>query len=108
MQVIYPKTGESRPTTWALYQLRPRNAQLPVTETAAAVDEKIDQLQFRLRLQRDEFDSTYPGAQKALDDIKNNEQQLRDLREKAKRLATRKPALPGTNLAARAEVKVGT
>ena len=85
-------SNEPRATIWGLYQLGPRDAHSPVPESLADVEEKIDQTQFSVRMLRDAFDQQYPGAKQKLDEINGVERQLRDLRDKAKQLAARKPA----------------
>jgi len=104
LQASYAKNGNMRQTSMTLYRLQPRQVRPPAPESVAALEEKTDQLQFRVKTLRDDFETKYPNAQKALDEIKDNEQQLRELREKIKRLAVRKPVTPSSNLAARTEV----
>jgi hypothetical protein len=87
LQVQFPKTNETRQTTWVLYRLGLRGASSEGMKTVTGLDEQIDQLQFRLRLQRDDFAAHYPEAQQALTAIKEIEQQLQELRAKAKAFA---------------------
>ena len=90
LQVQFPKSNETRQTTWVLYRLELRAAGDNGTNTVTGLEEEIDQLQFRLRLQRDNFAANYPEAQVALAAIKDNEQKLQELNAKAKPLAPAK------------------
>ncbi|MCG3146765.1 MAG: hypothetical protein PCFJNLEI_00199 [Verrucomicrobiae bacterium] len=105
LQTSFGKTGEVRVSAMRLYQLQARPPGMPSGESLAALEEKADQLEFQMKVLRADFATAYPGAQKSLDEIRNSEQQLRELREKIKRQAGRKPPAPATNLAGRAELR---
>jgi uncharacterized coiled-coil DUF342 family protein len=56
------------------------------------VEEKIDQLQFKAKTMRAEFDERYPGAQERWNEVTDVEKKLRDAQDQLKKLATKKPA----------------
>ena len=88
-QVGFTKDDELRPVAWTLYRLQPRTKNPPVPDSLADVDEKIDRLQFRVRVARTDFDDKFPGARQKWDEITDQEKQLRELRDKAKQLQAR-------------------
>jgi hypothetical protein len=71
-----------RHTPWLLYKVTPRAKAAPVTGTLA---EQISALESRLRSAQTEFDRRHPGAQQALDNIKELRNELRGLQEQQKR-----------------------
>ena len=86
--------NDPRPALVALYRLQPRPKAAPIAENAAAVEEQVDQQQFRINTMREEFDDQYPGARKKWSELTELERQLQVLRDTAKQLQAR----PVTNL----------
>jgi len=78
-------------TTWALYQIKPHT---PTTASTTDLEKQIDNLDAKLRDERADFDARYPGAQPAWTKVQDTERELRDLREKLKKLMAKKPLPP--------------
>ncbi|MBI4027349.1 MAG: hypothetical protein HY360_20355 [Verrucomicrobia bacterium] len=94
LEIQTPPKGDPRPTVWSLVAIRPR----PPGEAAGkpaemtALQETIDRAQFRLDHLRTEHNEKYPGAAQSMARINDLEKDLRDLREKQKRLLAKAPA----------------
>jgi 4-amino-4-deoxy-L-arabinose transferase-like glycosyltransferase len=90
--------AEDHYDTWALYSLKPREIVASPSNAAQAVEEKIDEIQFKLKTTRAEFDERYPGARDQWAAIQDMEKQVHDLEKQLKNLkpnppkAARKPA----------------
>jgi hypothetical protein len=78
-------------TQWALYQVKSRTSKPPST---ADLERQIDELDAKLRDERADFDARYPGGQTAWSKVQDTEHDLRDLREKLKKSAPKKPPAP--------------
>ena len=96
-QASFTKDVELRLTPWAVYRLQPRSKNPPATESLAALEEKIDRLQFHVQTARADFDDKFPGARQKWEAITDLEKQLRELRDTAKLRAAHKPVPLTTN-----------
>jgi hypothetical protein len=83
-------------TPWALYRIKPRTSK---PANVADLEEQIDELDAKLRDERADFDTRFPGGQAAWTKVQDTEHDLRDLREKLKK-ATPKPSPPPVSKAA--------
>ena len=79
----------ARGSTWTLYQLRMRPKE-SLAERKSDLEEEIDQLQFKVKTMRAEFDERYPGAQPRWTEITDIEKQLRENRQQLKKLTGKK------------------
>jgi hypothetical protein len=88
------KDNDLNYTSWALYQIKPHTAK---PASAADLEQQIDNLDAKLRDQRADFDARYPGGQAAWTKVQDTERDLRDLREKLKKLTAKRPSPPVLN-----------
>ncbi|HXI82554.1 MAG TPA: hypothetical protein VNL17_00530 [Verrucomicrobiae bacterium] len=94
-----PRDNDQNYTTWALYQIKPHTTK---SSSVADLEQQIDNLDAKLRDERADFDARYPGAQPAWTKVQDTERDLRDLREKLKKLSAKKssPAVSKATVAA--------
>ena len=76
-------------TSWALYRIK---AHTPTVASTTDLEKQIDNLDAKLRDERADFDARYPGAQPAWTKVQDTEHELRDLRERLKKLMAKKPS----------------
>ncbi|MDD2707617.1 MAG: hypothetical protein PHV34_06365 [Verrucomicrobiae bacterium] len=97
LDVTVSPRGDRRATVWSLHELRPQENPEMVTTNSVSVknlQQKIDQLQFHLENLRTAHRERYPGAQESQNRISYAERELRDFRERLRRLTTKKKAPP--------------
>jgi hypothetical protein len=89
VEVRWPRENELRaiPVTLYALHLRPKESK---TQRIEELEEKIDQLQFKTRSLRGEFDERYPGARGRWEEITDLEKQLRAAQDQLKKLTTKK------------------
>jgi hypothetical protein len=89
IEVRRPREEELRaaPVTLHALHLRPKETK---AERIEELEEKVDQLQFKAKTLRAEFDEHYPGARDRWNEITDVEKQLRDSQDQLKKLTTKK------------------
>lgn len=90
---VATRRNEPRADSWAVYQLAPRATPPSLPNAIAALEEKVDQLQFRARTMRDDFNLKYPGAQEDWAALTETERQLRDARDQLRALQDRRAGI---------------
>jgi hypothetical protein len=78
------RDDESRVIPVTLYALHLRVKE-SASNQVATLEEKVDQLQFKVKTMRTEFDERYPGAQARWNEIGDIEKQLREAQEQLKK-----------------------
>jgi hypothetical protein len=90
IEVSRPRGDETRATPVTLYALHPR-AKQSAASRAEELEERVDQLQFKVKTLRTEYDERYPGARDRWNEITDIEKQLRDAQDQLKKLTAKKP-----------------
>jgi hypothetical protein len=89
VEIRRPREDESRAVPVTLYALHLRQKQTKA-DRVDELEEKVDQLQFKAKTMRAEYDERYPGARDRWNEVADIEKQLRDAQDQLKKLTTKK------------------
>ena len=89
IEIRRPRNDEPQPSPVTLYAVHLRQKQSKA-DRVAELEEKVDQLQFKAKSLRAEYDERFPGARDRWSEITDIEKQLREAEDQLKKLTTKK------------------